>query len=118
MSGADRAVRLIGVAIEPARRARFVEEWSADAAAARALGLAPSEIVLAAARVAAFLLWVRFRPALRRRRRRRELLATGVLLGLVLVVADVQVDVLVPFVVLAVAWWCWRTLRAWIDGAR
>jgi hypothetical protein len=118
MNRADRTVRLLGLVVPPSRRGRFVEEWQADLAAARVLGLTPFAIVTAAARVAGFLLWIRCRPHLLRRRRRGELLAVGVLLGLALVVTDVPVDAVVPFVLLATGWRGWRVVRAWIDAAR
>jgi hypothetical protein len=115
---ADQAVRLLALAVGPTRRARFVEEWRSDLAAARATGLAPAEVLAAAARVAGFLLWIRVRPLVLRERRRRELVAAGVLLGLVLVVADVRIDVAVPFVLLAIGWWLVGAVRRWIDGGR
>lgn len=116
MNGADRTVQVLGLAVARTRRARFVEEWQADLAAARALGLAPAQLLLAAARVAAFLLRIRVRTWLLRRRGRGELLTEGVLLGFALVVADARLDAIVPFVLLAVGWRLQRGVRAWIDG--
>jgi hypothetical protein len=120
MNRADRTVQILGLAATSSMRARFVEEWQADLAAARSVGLSPAQILAAAAaaRVAVFLLWVRVRAQVRRRRRRAELLRSGALLGFVLVVTAAPLDDLVPFVVLAIGWRCWELLRAWIDGGR
>jgi hypothetical protein len=114
----DRTVHLLGLAIAPARRARFIEEWQADLAAARSVGLSPLEIIAAATRVAGFLLWTRVRAQVARRRTRGGLIACGLLLGSACVVTDVPLDALIPFVLLAIGWRAWSALRAWIDGGR
>lgn len=116
MNPADRTVQVLGLAVAPTRRARFVEEWQGDLAAARLLGLSPLDIVAAAARVAGFLLWMQVRAQVLRQRRRGELLVLGVLLGFVFVITDVRLAVLVPFVVLVIGRWCWRALLDWVDG--
>lgn len=97
-------------------RARFVEEWRADLVAARALGLSQTQIVSAAAQVAVFLLVVRVRAAVKPPWGRAQLVGAGLALGFVLAVVDVPLDAAVPFVVLALGWWVWRAVRAWIDG--
>lgn len=116
MNRTDRAVQALGLTVARPIRARFVEEWQADIAAGRALGLSEREILLAAGRVAIFLLWVRGRSLLLRPRGRFELLVTGVLLGLLLVVVDVPLQAGAAFVVCACAWWGWKRLTAWIRG--
>ncbi len=116
MTRADRTVQLLGLAVAPSRRARFVEEWQSDLAAARSIGLSPSEIVAAAARVAALLLWLRVRRVLLRRRRRGEPAVAGVLLGFVLAVTDAPVAALVPFVVVVIGWRSARAVLAWVRG--
>lgn len=115
MIRSERTVQVLGLAVSRPGRARFVEEWQADVAAGQALGLSEREILLAAARVALFLFWVRARGQLRRRGR-VELLLTGTALALVLVIIDVPLAPAVPFVVLAVGWWAWGRLKAWIDA--
>lgn len=118
MNGAERSVQLLGLAVGSSRRARFIEEWQADLVAARSLGMVPREIVAAATRVAAFLLWIRVRAQVLRRRKRGELLTLGSLLGFGFVIFDLPLAGVVPFVLLATGWRCWRALRGWIDGDR
>jgi hypothetical protein len=116
MIRAERTVQVLGLAVGRSARARFVEEWQADVSAGRALGLSEREILLAAGRVALFLLWVRARAQLLRYRSPVELLLTGTGLAPLLVIIDVPLEPTVPFVVLAVGCWAWGRLRAWIDG--
>lgn len=118
MNGAERTVQLLGLAVGSSRRARFIEEWQADLLAARSLGMLPHEIVAAAIRVAGFLLWIRVRAQILRRRKRGELLTLGSLLGFGFVIVDLPLDGVVPFVLLAIGSWCWRALRSWVDCSR
>lgn len=118
----DRTIQLLSVAVGRSGRARFVEEWEADLEAARSIGLSPTEILGAAARVAAFLLWIRVRGRVLRERRSWELLARGVVLGFVLVVADVPLDgfvpIVLPLVVIGLVRPAGCAARRWIAGAR
>lgn len=116
MTRADRTVEVIALALEQSTRRRFVEEWQADLASAQVLGLSPSQIVIAAARVAAFLLSRRALARLRRQPGHGELIAAGVVLGLVLTIVDAPLNEFVPFVLLALAGRVWRAARSWIDG--
>ncbi|MFD1722936.1 hypothetical protein [Amnibacterium endophyticum] len=108
----------MALSVPPLRRRRFVEEWQTDLAAARLLGLSPWSMVVAAGRVAALLLWLHVRAQVRRTPSRRELTGVGIGIGLLLVVTDIQVTVLVPFVVLVIVLWArWRIGR-WIELGR
>ncbi|GAA2753887.1 hypothetical protein [Amnibacterium kyonggiense] len=103
MKGAERALALLALVVPRPRRARFVEEWRSDLAAARSFGVPPEAVLLAACRTALLLLRLRIRDALLRSSRGGELLAAGVLVGLLLAVADVPSAVLVPVLAVAVA---------------
>lgn len=79
-------------------------------------GLSKRSLVAAALQVALVLTGARVRAAVLRQHGLRELIAFGCAIGLLLVVADVRVEPVIPFLALLVGWRAWRLLLAWITA--
>lgn len=117
MSAGDRIVLVLGLSAPKRSRARFLEEWRSDLAAARSVGLSERGLVLAVARVAAFLLVLRLMDVARGQRSTLRLGLSGVLLGFVLVITAFPMGTLSLFATSAVVAWISRAVVRWVNGA-